>query len=66
MSPRPALPTRTVTAPLLGSRIDENLSYADEPVFEQGVTQYPPNGHLALIRQFAHEVQCTANHYGWV
>lgn len=35
--------------------ITGNLTYAGAPPFQQGVTHYPKNAHLALIRQFAHE-----------
>jgi len=45
--------------------ISGSLEYAGEPPFEQGVTQYPKNAHLALIRQFAHEVLATSRHYNW-
>ncbi|MFD9668531.1 hypothetical protein ACFWAY_44330 [Rhodococcus sp. NPDC059968] len=30
-----------------------------------GVTVYPNNAHLALLRQFAHEMLESAKHYGW-
>jgi hypothetical protein len=42
-----------------------NLTYNGPPPFEQGVTQYPPNGHLALLRQFSYEVLTTAQTFGW-
>jgi len=45
--------------------ITGSLEYAGEPPFEQGVTKYPPNAHLALMRQFAHEVLLTSKHYKW-
>ncbi|AMY20327.1 hypothetical protein A3Q40_02964 [Rhodococcus sp. PBTS 1] len=31
-----------------------------------GVTIYPTNAHLALLRQFAHEMLASATHYGWM
>jgi hypothetical protein len=46
--------------------ITGDLTYDGDPPFEQGVTHYPSNGHLALLRQFAHEVLQTAEHFGWV
>jgi hypothetical protein len=32
----------------------------------QGVTMWPSNGHLALLRQFVHETLTTATHYRWL
>lgn len=49
--------------PIMG--LTGNLQYSREAPFQQGVTQYPKNAHLALIRQFAHEVLASALHYGW-
>lgn len=46
--------------------ITGDLTYDGDPPFEQGVTQYPSNGHLALLRQFAHEVLQTAEQFRWV
>ncbi|VBA59310.1 hypothetical protein [Mycobacterium attenuatum] len=46
--------------------ISGNLTYDGPAPFEQGVTIYPSNGHLALLRQFAHEVLCTAKHFDWL
>jgi hypothetical protein len=46
--------------------ITGNLTYDGPAPFEQGVTIYPSNGHLALLRQFAHEVSCTAKHFDWL
>jgi hypothetical protein len=43
--------------------ITGNLTYGVPPPFQQCVTIYPSNGHLALLRQFAHEVQSTAQHF---
>lgn len=45
--------------------ITGDLTYEGMPLFEQGATLFPPNGHLALLRQFAHEVLTTANYYQW-
>lgn len=45
--------------------ITGNLTYDGPPPFEQGVTQYPKNAHLALLRQFAYEVLATAERFGW-
>lgn len=45
--------------------ITGNLTCNGVPPFEQGATLYPPNGHLALLRQFAHEALATANHLSW-
>lgn len=45
--------------------ITGNLTYNGPPPFEQGVTQYPKNAHLALLRQFANEVFATAERFGW-
>ena len=45
--------------------ITGDMTYGPPP-FEQGVTHYSSNGHLALLRQFAHEVLSTAGHFGWV
>jgi hypothetical protein len=36
------------------------------PPFPQGVTIWPKNAHLALIRQFTHEFLCSAAHYEWL
>lgn len=46
--------------------ITGNLQYEGVPPFPQGVTIFPKNAHLALIRQFAHETICSVNHYGWL
>jgi hypothetical protein len=35
--------------------ITGNLTHSGKPPFPQGITQYPKNSHLALIRQFGHE-----------
>ena len=49
---------------LLG--ITGNGQYDGAPPFPQGVTIFPKNAHLALIRQFAHETISSATHYGWL
>ncbi len=47
--------------------ITGNLEYGGHPPpFPQGVTIYPRNAHFALIRQFAHEFLCSAEHYKWL
>jgi hypothetical protein len=46
--------------------ITGNLEYEGEPPFPQGVTQYPKNAHLALIRQFAHETLLSVTHFKWL
>jgi hypothetical protein len=45
--------------------ITGNLKYDGPPPFPQGVTIYPDNAHLALIRQFAHETLASHRHFGW-
>jgi hypothetical protein len=49
----------------LSPGITGNLTFSGPPPFEQGVTQYPKNAHLALFRQFAYEVLATADQFGW-
>ena len=46
--------------------ITGNLEYKGEPPFPQGVTIYPNNAHLALIRQFAHETLVSVAHFNWL
>lgn len=46
--------------------ITGNLEYDGEPPFPQGVTIYPKNAHLALIRQFAHETLSSVTHFNWL
>jgi hypothetical protein len=46
--------------------ITGNLTYEGAPPFAQGVTLYPGNGHLAFLRQFAHESLITARHFRWL
>lgn len=43
----------------------KNLKYDGKEPFEQGVKHYPKNAHLALIRQFSHEVLLSSKHYSW-
>lgn len=45
--------------------ITGDLTYDGPPPFEQGITHYPKNGHLELIRQFAFEVLTTAQRFNW-
>ena len=45
--------------------ITGNLAYDGPPPFPQGVTIYPDNAHLALVRQFAHEVLGSAQRFAW-
>lgn len=44
----------------------DNLEFDGKHPFEQGITHYPKNVHLALVRQFAHEVLATVTHYSWL
>ena len=46
--------------------ITGDLKYHGAPPFEQGVTQYAENAHLSLLRQFAHEVLASAQHFKWI
>lgn len=46
--------------------ITGNLEYDGEAPFPQGVTIFPKNAHLALIRQFAHETIRSIGFYKWV
>ena len=46
--------------------ITGNLEFDGEPPFPQGVTIYPKNAHLALIRQFAHETLSSVTHFNWL
>ena len=48
---------------LLG--ITGDLQYNGPAPFPQGVTIYPTNAHFALIRQFAHEVLASVDHFDW-
>jgi hypothetical protein len=45
--------------------ITGDLQYSGPPPFQQGVTHFPKNAHLALIRQFAHETLASAKHFSW-
>jgi len=49
-----------------GIGITGDLEFDGPEPFPQGVTFYGKNGHLALVRQFGHEVLCTANNNGWL
>jgi hypothetical protein len=46
--------------------ITGNLEFDGEPPFLQGVTHFAKNGHLALIRQFAHESLTSVTHFAWL
>ena len=46
--------------------ITGNLEFEGKPSFEQGVTHFPKNAHLALIRQFAHETLESFSAAGWL
>jgi hypothetical protein len=46
--------------------ITGNLEYRGNAPFPQGVTQYPKNAHLALIRQFAHETLLSVDRFAWL
>jgi hypothetical protein len=46
--------------------ITGSLEYNGPPPFPQGIMIYPKNAHLALIRQFAHEVFVSVQHYNWL
>ncbi len=42
-----------------------NISIDGRAPYEQGVTHYAQNAHLALIRQFSHEILASAIRYRW-
>lgn len=44
----------------------DNLKFDGKPPFEQGVTHFAKNAHLALIRQFAHEALVSVAHFAWL
>ncbi len=46
--------------------INGDLQYEGHPPFPQGVTIFPKNAHLALIRQFAHETLSAVAHHDWL
>lgn len=48
-----------------GLGITGDLQYRGAIPFEQGSTHYAKNTHLALIRQFAHEVLASAKQFRW-
>jgi len=43
-----------------------NLKFSGPEPYPQGVTQYAPNAHLALLRQFAHETLASAKQFQWL
>lgn len=49
-----------------GLGLTGDMTFDGPAPYEQGVTHYAENGHLALLRQIAHEVRNTAQHFGWV
>jgi len=46
--------------------ITGDLKFDGPPPFPQGVTFFPKNAHLALLRQFAHEVLASVRHFAWI
>ncbi len=47
--------------------ITGNLEYGRQPPpFPQGIMIYPKNAHLALLRQFTHELLCSSTHFQWL
>lgn len=49
-----------------GFGITGDLTFDGPEPFPQGVTMYPKNGHLSLIRQFGHEVLNTIEKLKWL
>jgi hypothetical protein len=49
-----------------GFGLKGNFTYAGPPPFEQNVTQYAPNAHLSLLRQFSHETLASAQQFNWL
>jgi hypothetical protein len=47
------------------SRRRSNTLYKGPSPFPQRVTIYPDNAHLALVRQFTHEVLVSAQQFAW-
>jgi hypothetical protein len=43
-----------------------SLEFSGGTPSPQGETIYPENAHLALVRQFAHEVLCSSKHLKWL
>lgn len=43
-----------------------DLTFNGKPWFEQGVTHYAKNAHLALIRQFGYEALVSVKHFNWL
>jgi hypothetical protein len=46
--------------------ITGNFKFVGPEPYPQGVTQYAPNAHLALLRQFGHETLASAKQFRWV
>jgi hypothetical protein len=46
--------------------ITADFQFQGPAPFEQGVTHYAKNAHLALLRQFAHETLFSAKHFSWL
>lgn len=44
----------------------KNLTFRNEAPYDQTEQQRAPNAHLAMIRQFAHEVLASATHFRWL
>lgn len=44
----------------------KDLVYPTGAPYDQSVVQFPRNIHLAMIRQFGHEVLVSARHFGWL
>ncbi|MBD3673791.1 MAG: hypothetical protein HUJ26_09735 [Planctomycetaceae bacterium] len=45
--------------------ITPNLEFSGKEPYEQGTTYFPNNAHLALMRQFAHEVMASSRQFCW-
>lgn len=43
-----------------------NITFNGKPWFEQGVSHYAHNAHLALIRQFGYEALVSVKHFNWL
>ena len=43
-----------------------NLTFNGKPWFQQGVTHYAKNAHLALIRQGGYEALVSVKHFSWL
>jgi hypothetical protein len=44
----------------------DDLKFDGRAPFTQGITHFAKNAHLALIRQFAHEVLTSVRHFKWL